>query len=298
MRINAITLITAISFALLSSCSVDDNKSDAYGNFEATELIVSAQANGELLLFDLEQGDMIEKDKIVGLIDTTDLALKKKLLVQQKQTISSQTASIDSEMEVVKQQLANNRNTQKRIKNLYAKGAATQKQLDDINGLVDLNEAQIRAVKSKKQSILDQMTGIDVQVEQVNEIISKSLIKNPVTGTILLKYAELGELAGIGKPLYKLADLSRMKLKAYISGDQLAQIEIGQEVEVLYDKNADENSSIKGQVIWISPSAEFTPKTIQTKEERVNLVYAVKVLVINNGEIKIGMPGEFNFKKQ
>ncbi len=298
MKIKAITLIAAISFIILNSCSVDDNKSDAYGNFEATELIVSAQANGELLLFDLEQGDMIEKNKIVGLIDTTDLALKKKLLSQQKLTISSQLSSIDSEMEVVKQQLANNRTNQKRIKKLFAKGAATQKQLDDINGLVDLNVAQIRAVQSKKQSISDQMTGIDVQVEQVNEIINKSLIKNPVTGTILLKYAEQGELAGLGKPLYKLADLSRMKLKAYISGDQLAQIEIGQEVAVLYDKNAKENNSIQGKVIWISPSAEFTPKTIQTKEERVNLVYAIKVLVPNNGEIKIGMPGEFNFEKK
>ncbi|MCF6171445.1 MAG: efflux RND transporter periplasmic adaptor subunit [Bacteroidales bacterium] len=296
MKIKAITFISAISFLFLNSCSVDNDKSDAYGNFEATELIVSAQANGELLVFDLEQGDQIKKDQIVGLIDTTDLSLKKKLLIQQKLTIASQMASIDSEMEVVKQQLANNRTNQKRIKNLYAKGAATQKQLDDINGLVDLNEAQIRAVQSKKQSILDQMKGIDVQVEQVNEIIAKSLIKNPVDGTVLLKYAEQGELAGLGKPLYKLADLSRMKLKAYISGGQLAQIKIGQEVEVLYDKNKDENTSISGKIIWIAPSAEFTPKTIQTKEERVNLVYAVKVLVSNNGEIKIGMPGEFNFK--
>jgi HlyD family secretion protein len=297
MKINPITYIAAISIIILNSCSVDNNKSDAYGNFEATELIVSAQANGELLVFDLEQGDRIEKDKIVGLIDTTDLSLKKKLLIQQKQTIASQMASIDSEMEVVKQQLTNNRTNQKRIKNLYAQGAATQKQLDDINGLVDLNEAQIRAVQSKKQGIIDQMKGIDVQVEQVNEVIAKSLIKNPVDGTVLLKYAEQGELAGMGKPLYKLADLSRMKLKAYISGDQLAQLKIGQEVDVLYDKNTKENSSIKGKVIWISPSAEFTPKTIQTKEERVNLVYAVKVLVSNNGEIKIGMPGEFNFEE-
>jgi len=295
MKIKPITFILAISFIILSSCSVDNDKSDAYGNFEATELIVSAQANGELLVFNLEQGDRIEKDEVVGLIDTTDLSLKKKLLVQQKLTIASQMASINSEMEVVKQQLANNRTNQKRIKKLYAKGAATQKQLDDINGLVDLNEAQIRAVQSKKQSVIDQMKGIDVQVEQVNEIIAKCLVKNPVDGTVLLKYAEQGELAAMGKPLYKLADLSRMKLKAYISGDQLAQIKIGQEVEVLYDKNTKENSSVKGKVIWISPSAEFTPKTIQTKEERVNLVYAVKVLVLNNGDIKIGMPGEFNF---
>ena len=295
MKKRTFTLLSAIGLLFLTACSVDNDKSDAYGNFEATELIVSAQANGELLRFDLEQGDMIEKDKIVGLIDTTDLSLKKKLLVQQKRTIASQMISIDSEMEVLKQQLANNRTNQKRIKNLYAKGAATQKQLDDINGLVLLNEKQIRAVQSKKQSILDQMKGIDVQVEQVNEIIGKSLIKNPVGGTVLLKYAEQGELAAIGKPLYKLADLSRMKLKAYISGDQLAHIQIGQEAEVLYDKNRKENTSIQGKIVWISPSAEFTPKTIQTKEERVNLVYAVKVLVANNGEIKIGMPGEFNF---
>jgi len=293
MKIHSV--IYLITILLFSSCSVDNDKSDAYGNFEATELIVSAQSNGELMVFNVEQGDRIAKDEIVGLIDTTDLSLKKKLLAQQKRTIASQMASIDSEMEVVKQQLANNQTNQKRIKNLYANGAATQKQLDDINGLVDLNRAQIRAVQSKKQSIIDQMKGIDVQVEQLNEMIDKSLIKNPVRGTVLLKYAEQGELAGMGKPLYKLANLSRMKLKAYISGDQLARIKIGQEVEVLYDKNNKENNRVKGKVIWISPSAEFTPKTIQTKEERVNLVYAVKVLVSNNGEIKIGMPGEFNF---
>lgn len=297
MKINSITFISAVISVLVSACSVNNDKSDAYGNFEATELIVSAQANGELLQFNVEQGDRIEKGKTVGLIDTTDLSLKKKLLVQQKLTIASQMASINSEMEVVKQQLKNNLTNQKRIKKLYAKGAATQKQLDDINGLVDVNKAQIRAIQSKKQSVTDQMKGIDVQVEQVNEIIDKSLIKNPVDGTVLLKYAEQGELAAMGKPLYKLADLSRMKLKAYISGDQLAQIEIGQAVDVLYDKNTNENYSIKGKVIWISPSAEFTPKTIQTKEERVNLVYAVKVLVPNNGEIKIGMPGEFNLSK-
>ncbi len=196
---------------------------------------------------------------------------------------------------MLRQQLRNNLTSRQRIKKLFEKGAATQKQLDDINGLVDLNKKQIIAAKSKKQGIIDQMSGIDVQVEQVNQVIEKSLVKNPVTGTVLVKYAESGELASMGRPLYKLADLSRMKLKAYISGDQLAHIKIGQQVEVLYDKNRKEKSGITGKVIWVSPSAEFTPKTIQTKEERVNLVYAVKVLVENNGEIKIGMPGEFNF---
>ncbi len=219
------------------------------------------------------------------------------MLLQQKQTIGAQLQNIRSEIEVQQQQLKNNLVNQKRIQNLYNEGAATQKQLDDINGLVDINKKQIAAIHSRKEAIINQMKSVDVQVEQVNRKIEKCMIVNPEKGTVLVKYSEAGELTGTGKPLYKLADLEKMKLKAYISGDQLAHISIGQEVEVMYDDNKLENKKITGIVEWISPTAEFTPKTIQTKEERVNLVYAVKVSVHNNGEIKIGMPGEFNFAK-
>jgi HlyD family secretion protein len=284
-----------LTFFLISSCNRNEQKSDAYGNFEATEIIVSSQATGELIQFNLEEGDALEPEITVGLIDTTDLVLNKKLLIQQKQTIRAQLNSINSEIEVQEQQLKNNLINQKRVQNMYDQGAATQKQLDDVNGMVDVIQKQISAIRSKKDAIINQMKGIDVQVEQIDERINKCFIRNPQRGTVLVKYGQRGELTIIGKQLYKLADLENMKLKAYISGDQLAHITIGQKVEVIYDDNKKENKIITGVVEWISSTAEFTPKTIQTKEERVNLVYAVKVRVSNNGEIKIGMPGEFNF---
>ncbi len=284
-----------LTFFLISSCNRNEQKSDAYGNFEATEIIVSSQATGELIQFNLEEGDALEPEITVGLIDTTDLVLNKKLLIQQKQTIRAQLKSINSEIEVQEQQLKNNLINQKRVQNMYDQGAATQKQLDDINGMVDVIQKQISAIRSKKDAIINQMKGIDVQVEQIDERINKCIIRNPQRGTVLVKYGQQGELAIIGKQLYKLADLENMKLKAYISGDQLAHITIGQKVEVIYDDNKKENKIITGVVEWISSTAEFTPKTIQTKEERINLVYAVKVRIANNGEIKIGMPGEFNF---
>lgn len=290
-----INLILIIGVALLASCSFNNDRSDAYGNFESTEIIVSSQAMGEIEMLDFEEGDILDKNAVVGVIDTTDLVLSRRLLIQQKQAIGAQLGSINSEIEVQQQQLQNNLINQKRIKNLFENGAATQKQLDDINGLVDLNRKQITATKSRKAAILDQMSSFDIQVEQINDKIDKCLVKNPVKGTVLVKYAEKGELATIGKPLYKLANLETINLKAYISGDQLSQIKIGQQVEVKYDKNKKEDSGIKGTVTWIASNAEFTPKTIQTKEERVNLVYAVKVMVVNDGSIKIGMPGEFNF---
>lgn len=281
--------------SLFTSCSNSEKISDAYGNFEATEIIIAAQANGELLKFDLQEGDILAKEQIVGLVDTTDLFLKKKLLNQQINTISSNLVSINSEIEVQNQQLENNQINQSRIQKMYNRSAATKKQLDDINGLVDLNKKMITAVVSKKQNILDQINGVGIQIEQINEAISKCIISSPSNGTVMVKYSEQGELAGVGKPLFKLADVKNIKLKAYISGAQLPDVKLGDEVQVVFDKNNTENSLIKGKVIWISSTAEFTPKTIQTKEERVNLVYAIKILVENDGRIKVGMPGEVNF---
>lgn len=288
-----IFLFTLVVF--LGSCTTNQTKSDAYGNFESDEIIISAQGNGELLHFLPNEGDVLKAGDVVGLIDTTDLHLKKKLLVQQIKTVASQLDNIKAEMEVQQQMLNNNLINQKRVANMFTKGAATQKQKDDIDGLVDVNRKQISAIQSRKQNILDQMEAVEVQIEQINESISKCLITNPVNGTALVVYARKGELAAIGKPLYKLADVTTLKLKAYISGAQLSQVKLGQEVDVLYDENAKQNASLKGKIVWISSSAEFTPKTIQTKEERVNLVYAIKVAVKNDGTLKIGMPGEVNF---
>jgi HlyD family secretion protein len=295
MKIYRIFLpLTAI--ILLSSCNIKKEKSFAYGNFEATEIMVSAQVQGEILTFSAEEGDKLSAGQIVGLIDTTDLHLKKELLITNKNGVASQLESINASIAVQKQQLENNIKTQKRILNLFNSKAATQKQLDDINGLVELNKKQIRATKVKKQSVLAQIKSIETQIEQIDRNIDKCFIKNPVEGTVLVKYIEKGELAVPGKPLYKVADLSVMKLKAYVSGDQLPEIKIGETVDVVFDKTKSENNIVEGKIIWISSTAEFTPKTIQTKKERVNLVYAVKIAVKNNGSIKIGMPGEFNLK--
>jgi len=213
MHMQRTILLLSVTF-LLISCSRNDQKSDAYGNFEGTEIIISAQVPGELMFFDIEEGDLLEKGAVIGLIDTTDLSLSKKLLLQQKQTIGAQLQNIRSEIEVQQQQLKNNLVNQKRIQNLYNEGAATQKQLDDINGLVDINKKQIAATHSRKEAIINQMKSVDVQVEQVNRKIEKCMIINPEKGTVLVKYSEAGELTGTGKPLYKLADLGKNETKS------------------------------------------------------------------------------------
>lgn len=277
------------------ACSNDGNKADAYGNFEATEITVSSMAQGEILTLELAEGDKLNKDEVVGLIDTTDLHLKKIQLLKSIQAVRTRMITINAQMNVQLQQKNNLEVDQERIEKLYGDGAATKKQLDDINGAIDLINAQITATRSQKQQVEAEIQAMQAQVDQVEETMTRCRVINPVNGTVLVKYAEAGEVAIPGKPLYKIANLSIMKLKVYVSGDQLPHIEMGQEVEVQIDRTKKENTSLTGSVSWISSTAEFTPKTIQTKEERVNLVYAVKILVPNDGAIKIGMPGEVNF---
>jgi HlyD family secretion protein len=290
-----IIILSIFSMIIFISCQENGNKADAYGNFEATEVIVSSQASGQILKFTPEEGEVLKLNEVVGLIDTVNLQLNRRLLEQQKVTIASQFNNVNSEIDVLNQQLKNAKINQKRIHNLFKSGAATQKQVDDIDGAIDLILKQISSAKTRLQNIADQIKGIDVQIDQVDEALSKCIITNPQQGTVLVKYSEAGEVAGVGKPLYKIADLTEMKLKAYVSGAQLPNIKLGQEVEVQFDKTKKENTSKSGVVSWISSTAEFTPKTIQTKEERVNLVYAIKVTVKNDGTIKIGMPGELYF---
>jgi len=286
--------ILIISTGMIS-CSSNDDKADAYGNFEATEVIVSAMAQGEVFALNIEEGQQVSQGMIVGLIDTTDLYLKEQQLVKSIAAIKTRLLTINAQMEVQIQQKKNLMVDKDRLEKLFKDGASTQKQLDDINGAIDLIDAQITATRSQKQQIQAEIETMQVQIAQIKEALSKCHISNPVNGTVLVKYAEAGEVAAPGKPLYKIADLSLMKLKVYVSGDELPHIKIGQEVEVQIDKTKKENTKLQGKISWISSAAEFTPKTIQTKEERVNLVYAVKILVPNEGDIKIGMPGEVNF---
>ncbi len=296
MQYNMKNHILVIMLAvILAACSNGNDRSDAYGNFEATEVMVSALAQGEIFSLVPEEGQVVDSGVIVGLIDTTELFLKKQQLVKSISAVRTRLVTISAQIDVQQQQKENLLIDKARLEKLYRDGAATRKQMDDINGALDLLEAQIGATSSQKQQVEAEIAAMGVQIRQVEEALSKCYVSNPVAGTVLVKYAEAGEVAVPGKPLYKLADLRTMKLKVYVSGDQLPHIRLGQEVEVQIDRNKKENERLTGTICWISSTAEFTPKTIQTKEERVNLVYAVKVRVENDGSIKIGMPGEINF---
>jgi len=280
---------------IFASCTGKNNLSDAYGNFEVDDIIISAEANGKLLLFNVEEGKRINANELVAIIDTIDYVLKRRQLKAQKRAISSKIENIQSQIDVQEQQKKNLLIDKRRIENLLKDGAATKKQLDDINGKIDLVNSRIKSIKTQNEAVITELEVINTQISQVEESIKKCIIKNPVEGIVLEKYAEKNEITIFGKPLYKIADMHEMILRVYVSGNQLPHIKIGQEVEVLIDEDAKSNKKLPGVVSWISESAEFTPKIIQTKEERVNMVYAVKVRVQNDGSLKIGMPGEVNF---
>lgn len=280
-----------IMLVILLSCNGNSDKADGYGNFEATETTVSAEANGKILIFDVEEGNVLEENAIVGAIDTIQLSLKRDQLLAAKNTIFSKSRNVLSQREVLKEQLKVAQNDQTRIENLIKENAATQKQLDDINGQMNILRQQMKSVETQNAPIVNEVKGVEVQIQQIEDQIQKSIIRNPSKGTILVKYAETNEITTFGKPLYKIANLDEMELRVYVSETQLASIKIGQEVTVKID-DADGMKSYNGTVSWISNSAEFTPKIIQTKEERVNLVYAVKIKVKNDGSLKIGMPAE------
>jgi len=288
-------ILILFALAWFSSCSNRNNMSDAYGNFEAVQVTVSAESAGRILSLKLEEGSQPDSGVVVALIDTTDLYLKKLQLQAQKKAISFRSSTVISQIEVQQQQKSNLLVEKNRVTKLIAVNAATQKQLDDINGALELVDKQVASILSQNAGIKEEMEVIERQIAQVNESISKCYIINPVKGTVLSKFAEAGEIAAPGRALYKIADLSVMELKVYISGTQLPIVKQNQLVDVLIDADKNNNRKLSGTVSWISPKAEFTPKIIQTKDERVNLVYAVKIRVANDGSLKIAMPAEVNF---
>lgn len=294
---NTLLGITALC---LISCEKKAPTSDAYGNFEAREVIVSAEANGKLVSFEVEEGKVLKTNTLVGLVDTTQLYLKKKQLQASIGTIASKTQDVGSQVNVLREKRNNLVREQKRVKALLSENAATTKQLDDIEGNIDFIDKQIVAtstqIASRNQGIMSERNPLEVRIEQLNDQLKKSYIRNPMSGTVLTKMAEPSELVAYGKPLYKIADLSTMILRVYVSGAQLASLKIGQSAQVIVDAGKDKTHTLSGKVSWIASQAEFTPKTIQTREERVNMVYAVKVQVKNNGKLKIGMPAEVNFR--
>lgn len=278
-----------------AACNGNENGSDAYGNFEAKEVIVSAEAQGKITELNLEEGNLLKKGQYVGCIDTISLSIQKEQLEAQKQAVASKMANVRAQIDVQNQQKATLKTEKERIEELYKDNAATQQQLDDIVGKYDVLEKQITATKTQITSIAREMEVIDKQIKLLDEKISKATIINPVNGTVLEKYVEENEIAVMGKALYKIARLDEIELRVYVSGAQLPNVKLGQKVKVYIDKDEETNQEYDGEVFWISDQAEFTPKIIQTKEERVNMVYAVKVRVKNDGKLKIGMPGEAKF---
>lgn len=279
----------------LAACNKSNDKADGYGNFEATEVTISAEANGKIAYLNLEEGSSLAPKTQVGLIDTTQLYFSKRQLIASKSTIASKSENVLSQTAVLNEQLKTTLMEQKRIQNMFAENAATKRQVDEINGKVNVLNEQIKSIKTQDAPITNEQKSIDVQIEKINDQIQKCKIINPFQGTVLAKYSEANEVTNFGKPLYKIADISEMTLRVFISEKQLNQIKIGQKVTVKIDAE-EEMKSYPGTISWIASSAEFTPKIIQTKEERANLVYAVKVKVKNDGSLKIGMPAEMWIK--
>lgn len=282
--------LSIIIFSLVS-CGNSNGKADGYGNFEATEITISSENNGKLMQFNVDEGDALKKEQLVGYIDTIPLSLKKDQLLVSKDVIASKSKGVLSQISVLNAKLKTAKTNKTRVENLIKDNAATQKQLDDVNGEIDVIKNQIRSVEIQNAPVVNELKNIDVQLQQLDDQIQKSKIVNPVNGTVLTKYAEPNEVTVFGKPLYKIADLSTMQLRVYVSETQLPNLKIGQNVTVKID-DKDDMKSYDGTISWIASEAEFTPKIIQTKEERVALVYAVKIDVKNDGSLKIGMPAE------
>ena len=288
-------IIPIIILGSFISCNNDNTKADGYGNFEATEVTISAEANGKLEFLNLEEGDVLKPKTLVGLVDTLQLYYSKQQLIASKSTINSKSRNVLSQIAVLQSQLKTATIEKNRIQNMFSENAATQRQVDEIDGKVNVIKEQIKSVKTQNAPIINEVESINVQIEKVNDQIAKSKIINPIKATVLAKYAEASEITSFGKPLYKIADLSVMTLRVYISETQLAQIKLNQKVTVKIDDDK-AMKSYEGRISWISAVAEFTPKIVQTKEERGKLVYAVKEDVNNDGSLTIGTPGEMSTK--
>jgi HlyD family secretion protein len=288
------TLLFLSLILILGACSNNKNKPDAYGNFETDEVIVSAENNGKIILTAFKEGEKVTQGAVMTVTDTVNLVLQRNQLIAQKESVLAQKAGLYAQIAVSDQQITNVQKDQVRIKKMLADGAATPKQMDDIDGQIALTGKQKKAYVAQIAAIEMNAEAVDAQIAVLNDKIGSSVIKAPISGIILEKYAETGELALPGKSLYKMANVDTLILRVYISGPQLTQIKTGKAVKVMIDSNAG-IKEIAGTVEWVSPEAEFTPKIIQTREERVKLVYAVKIRVPNDGSLKLGMPGEIKF---
>ena len=277
------------------SCG-EKSEFDAQGTFEATEVTVSSEANGRIISFNIEEGNMVDANTIIGTIDSVQLYLQRKQLEAQQSALLASRPDIKKQVSSLKEEIAKQKVELKRIGNMLRDGAATQKQYDDIEAHIRILEGKLDATLStltkNASTIDDNSAALEAQISALDDRIEKCKIVSPINGTVLVKYAEAGELATVGKPLMKVADLENIYLRAYFTSNQLADIKLGESVTVIADFGEDNRYEYDGKITWISAESEFTPKTIQTKESRANLVYAVKIAVKNDGRIKIGLTGE------
>jgi len=292
MKIRSLIIIAGL---VLAGCSNKADKADAYGNFEATEVIVSSETSGKILKFEVTEGTDIDKGSEIALIDTTLFHLQKAEIDAGMMSIRTRINTINAQNDILDQQIVNLNINLARIENMLKDDAATRKQYDDLKGQVAVLQKQISANNTQKTSIAAELSVYGSKNATLDEQVARSSVKSPIKGTIIEKYSEAGEMTAAGKPLVKMADLSLMKLKVYVSGAQLGDIKLGQECTVRVDDGKKGYATFPGIISYISGKAEFTPKIIQTKEERVTLVYAVTIDVKNDGTMKSGMPGEAIF---
>ena len=294
LKLKTISLLVIISL-LTASCS-EQEQSDAYGQFEADEVVVSAEVNGRIIEMNLEEGQAVDSGFTAARIDTTTLHLQKEEVKAMLNASESRIEQLAAEKEVLRSRLQTAEKELSRIQALHQDDAASQSQLERAEGEVNTLNRQIDALDTQRRSVHAEIESGEARIKQVEDKIERASVSNPIRGTVLHTYKEEGELAMPGTPLYRLADLSNMTLRVYVSGSQLPEVVLGSDVSVLIDKNAEEYEQLSGTVTWISPEAEFTPQMIQTKEERVTQVYAVKVRVENpEGRLKIGIPGKIKF---
>lgn len=281
------------------SCGGKDGLADASGYFESTEIMVSSETAGKIIQLDITEGQQVKAGDVLGMVDTTQLYLKKVQLKASIAAAQNRRPDVESQLAAIRQQITAANREKTRFENLVRANAANQKQLDDIDSQIEILEKQLSAQKTiltnSGKSIDDECKALSSQISQIDDQLGKSRICSPIDGVILSKYAECGEIAAPGKAIFKVADMNTMFLKAYITADQLSKVSLGQKVEVISEFGEKEIKSYKGTVSWISSKSEFTPKTVQTRDERANLVYAVKILVANDGLLKIGMYGGVRF---
>lgn len=289
----------AISVGLFTGCAGNGYKYDATGTFEATEVVVSSEANGKILALNIAEGDVLKANEICGVVDTISLILKKDQLVAGIAAAAARKQDVLIQTAYVRQQIETQKSERERVKRLIAANAANTKQLDDINSAISGLTKQLQTAESniaQSNNVIDaEIATFNTQIAQLDDQLRRAHITSPIDGTVLAKYAQAGELTSMGKPLFKIADIGNMYLRAYITAGQLSSLKLGQQVNIYADSGDTDYKVYIGEVAWISDKSEFTPKTIQTRDERANLVYAVKISFFNDGYVKIGMYGDVKF---